>query len=205
MCQSIQIIYKFCGCEGEFYQQTCPNPSATCKLLLHSPTTLKLTCYCEIHSSQTFKTVHQDQRDTARVNKEYNKILAREEQQRQKAPTRGGQTERPLTPTPDANHARRERSQTAQEREQQLFLADRKKSICEKQIEVAEFRQREREMEAYGRRWGKFALRRKYPIAKARAEDQKRRKRQEKAIAKRGAEIQRYGVGGESSAGCCVM
>lgn len=50
--------------------------------------------------------------------------------------------------------------------------------------DIAEFSQEEREMEAYGRKWGGHAMRRKYPLAKARAEDVKRRKAQEKVIMK---------------------
>jgi hypothetical protein len=89
MCQSIQTVYKFCECPGEFYRQRCPKPSATCHILLANPTDLQLTCYCEAHSSQTFKTIRQDQRDTARVNKEYGKVLAREERKTKKVGATG--------------------------------------------------------------------------------------------------------------------
>lgn len=101
MCQSIQTIYKFCGCPGEAYQQICPNPTATCKLLLRHPTKLQLTCYCEKHSSQTFKTVRQDRRDSALVTKEYNKIIAREERQKKQQQ----QQQQPPPPPPKDDHA----------------------------------------------------------------------------------------------------
>lgn len=188
MCQSIQTIYKFCGCKGEFYQQTCPKPTATCKLLLQNPIDLKLTCYCEKHSSQTFKTVRQDQRDTARFNKEYDKILAREEQQRQKATAHHGKQSTRLSKqnlSVERARANRERSQAAGERGEQIFLGKWNASNCQTEGDMAAFQPEEREMEAYGRRWGVYAMRRKYPLAKARAEEAKRREAQEKAMARR--------------------
>lgn len=200
MCQSIQTTYKFCGCQGKFYQQICPKPTTTCKLLLQNPADLKLTCYCEKHSSQTFKTVRQDQRDTARFDKEYNKILAREEQQRQKATNRGRLSTRSSEQGDEEARARREQSQAAEERGEQIFLAERNASISQNKIEVAGSRQKEREMEAYGRKWGEFAMRRKYPVAKVRAEDAKRRKAQDKALVKKAEQIT-----GKSAGRCVVM
>lgn len=157
MCQSIQYVYKFCGCLGELYEQRCPKPTPTCKLLLANPQHLKLTCYCEQHSSQTFKTIHQDQRDTARFNKEYNKILAREEKERLHQPS---------------------------ERQKQI-LTEHRESLRQEQKGRAEFRHREREMEAYGQRFGKRAMRRKYPVARERYEEQKSREAQERPTSKR--------------------
>ena len=202
MCQSIQTIYKFCGCKGEFYQQTCPKPTATCKLLLQNPTDLKLTCYCEKHSSQTFKTVRQDQRDTARFNKEYDKILAREEQQRQKAVANHGKQSTRLSKqdlSVERARANRERSQAAEKGEEQIFLGKRNASIYQTKRDMAAFQQKEREMEAYGRRWGGYAMRRKDPLAKARAEEAKRGKAQEKGIMRRG------GTRDKSDGICTVM
>ncbi len=196
MCQSIQTTYKFCGCEGEFYQQKCPKPTATCHLLLGNPTNLKLTCYCEKHSSQNFKTVLQDQRDTARFNKEYNKILAKEEQQRGQLENRDRQSES-LQLDGQAPLAIRERAQAAKEREEQIFLGLRNASICQNKRDIEEIRRNEREMEAYDQKWGERAMRRKYPIAKERAEVAKRREAQEKAIVKR--------AGVKKQGSCVVM
>jgi hypothetical protein len=190
MCQSIQTIYKFCGCSGEFYQQKCPKPTATCQVLLRNPTKLQLTCYCEEHSSRPFKTVRQDQRDVARFNKEYNKILAREKQQSHRASRSTGQDE-----------ASASASQAAGE---PLSSQERNDLICQRQRDNADFRRKEREMEEYGRKWVEHAMRRKCPIAKSRAEDRKSRKAQEKAMMKR-AGIKKLGFRDRSDRACVVM
>jgi hypothetical protein len=78
MCQSTVTSYTFCGCTGATCQQKCPEPAPTCELLLAHPSRIKLQCYCEKHSSQTFKSRRKDERETQRVDKEYQKILQRE-------------------------------------------------------------------------------------------------------------------------------
>ena len=78
MCQSLVTVYQFCGCTGAAYQQKCPEPSSTCELLLARSIPLKLQCYCERHSSQTFKSRRKDERESKRIDKEYQKILQRE-------------------------------------------------------------------------------------------------------------------------------
>lgn len=82
MCQSVVTLYLFCGCHaGAAYEQRCSEPSSNCEYLLAKPTPLKLQCYCPEHSSQTFKSVREEKRDTKRVETEYRKILLRETQQ----------------------------------------------------------------------------------------------------------------------------
>jgi hypothetical protein len=46
--------------------------------LLARPTPLKLQCYCEMHSSQTFKSHRKSERERKRIDKAYQKILQRE-------------------------------------------------------------------------------------------------------------------------------
>jgi hypothetical protein len=188
MCQSIQTAYKFCGCQGEFYQQTCPEPTATCQLLLKNPTELKLTCYCEKHSSQTFKTVRKDQRDTARFNKEYNKILAREEQQRQQSPHRA----RPVTitkrprPGDSGARAKRETSQAGRARDQRIPPRQRNPSSSQtKTNQATAIRPQERRAKSYKSTWADGAMKRKDLIAqaRARAEEASRQKAQDNALA----------------------
>jgi hypothetical protein len=201
MCQSILTTYKFCGCTGSSYDQICPKPTATCKLLLHNPTTLQLTCYCDKHSSQTFKTVRQNDRDTARFNMEYNKILAKEEeQQQQRQANRGRQTARlQADQRPARGRPSRERSLAAKEREQQIFIEDRNASIVREKREIAGFREREREMEAYGRKWGRWAMRRKYSIARERKEEERLRREKEREIERTARQLE------EGGGGCVVM
>lgn len=67
-------------------------------------------------------------------------------------------------------------------REEHIFLGKMKTSIGQTERDMAEYRQKEKEMKAYGRKWGGYAMRRKYPLAKARAEDTKRRKIQDTPI-----------------------
>jgi hypothetical protein len=85
MCQSIVTNYAFCGCTGATYQQKCPEPSSTCELLLARPTPAKLQCYCEKHSSKPFKTRREDERESKRIDKEYQKIRQREKLQAESA------------------------------------------------------------------------------------------------------------------------
>jgi hypothetical protein len=74
MCQSLVILYHFCGCTGATDKQKCSEPSPTCELLLARLTSVKLQCYCTKHSSQTFKSRHKDERESKRIDKEYQKI-----------------------------------------------------------------------------------------------------------------------------------
>jgi hypothetical protein len=76
-----------------------------------------------------------------------------------------------------------------------IFLSERNASINQSKREIAEFRHREREMEAYGLKWGTWAMRRKYPIAKERAEEKKRRKEVESDINRRGRRVQKRNEG----------
>lgn len=205
MCQSVQLTYKFCGCDGEFYQQKCPKPTATCKLLLKNPINLPLTCHCEKHWPPTSQAaVSREDRGSGRSDTAHRTTLASEEHRRQQAGggdrSRGsaGQHEQALD-------AVRGRGRAAGARERQI-VEERDEWIRQRQREAAEFRQREREMEAYGQKWGRYAMRKKYPIAQARHEDAKRRKAQERAIAERGRAVRKhYGIRERSDGICAVM
>ena len=78
MCQSLVTEYQFCGCKGATYEQKCPEPSSICELILAQPSPIKIQCYCEKHSSQTFKSRREDERKSKRIDREYQKILRRE-------------------------------------------------------------------------------------------------------------------------------
>jgi ferredoxin-NADP reductase len=80
MCQSLNTFYQFCGCTGAKYEQKCPEPSSTCELLLARPTPVKLQCYCQKHSPQTFKSRLKSERERKRIDKEYQKIVLCESQ-----------------------------------------------------------------------------------------------------------------------------
>ena len=82
------------------------------------------------------------------------------------------------------------------ERQEQI-LREHRGSLRQRQREMVEFRQREREMEAYGEKYGKRAMRKRYPVARERYEDQKRREAQEREIVKR--------AGVKSEGKCVVM
>lgn len=78
----------------------------------------------------------------------------------------------------------RERELAAEERRGQIHM-ERWGEIRQRQKKVTEFWQKEREMEAFGQRFGQEALRRKYPIAQQRYDDAQRRKAQEQEIMQR--------------------
>ena len=82
-------------------------------------------------------------------------------------------------------------------REEQIFSDERNGLVGRNEREIAEFRQKESDMEAYGRKWGEYAMWRKYPNAKTRAEDDERRKAEEAILKKAGRR--------EKSDGICVV
>jgi hypothetical protein len=90
MCQSLNTFYQFCGCTGAKYEQKCPEPSPTCEFLLARPTPVKLQCYCQKHSSQTFKSRLESERERKRIDKEYQKILCQSQRplEKDQAPLR---------------------------------------------------------------------------------------------------------------------
>jgi len=160
---------------------------------LENPTELKLSCYCEWHSSQTFKTIRQDTRDTTRFTKEYNKILAKEERQRNQSPQ---PSIRPITATdpsgPDAPAAQ-ETSQTTHTKNQRNSTKLQRKALPNHPKPAgasAMWPFKSKAKRYYGMSWTDRLMKRKDPIAqaRARAEDAARRKAQESAIANEGAQ-----------------
>jgi hypothetical protein len=191
MCQSLQFVYKFCSCQGEFYQETCSKPTATCKHLLENPIELKLSCYCEWHSSQTFKTVRQDIRDTSRITKEYNKILAKEEKRKQSPKPSITRIKITNSPIPDASAAQQpsQPTHTANLRNSNKLQLKPLPSHTKPEPPPATRPLKTKAKRYYGMSWTDRLLKRKDPIAqaRARAEDAARREAQESAIANEGA------------------